>query len=203
MLEARKTAKSKGELSKEERNAELGKALKGVMGMMRFGHYDSPVLLEALGDLLLSEGIRSNDAKRLATRAYIKAARETEDESVKADYMSLASHSLSMQTVSASDSSQMKIGALDAELTRDLAEADAWFQTVRADELMWIKANKDVDQEFSRKYYQDPQMSSSVSPWPNILIWAAFGGPALGVSLVLLVLWARRKRGAGPQTVPA
>ena len=32
--------------------AELAAAQKGVLGMMHFANYDSPLLLEALGDLL-------------------------------------------------------------------------------------------------------------------------------------------------------
>ena len=54
------------------------KATKGILGMMRFGNYRSPVLLEALGDLLLSQGW-SADGKRLAARAYLKASYEIAD----------------------------------------------------------------------------------------------------------------------------
>ena len=40
-------------------------AVNGVLGMMRFGKHDSPILYEALGDLL-SGPMHTIDAKRLA-----------------------------------------------------------------------------------------------------------------------------------------
>ena len=59
-----------GEVSAEERKQVLGSALKGVLGMMKFGNFDSPILLEGLGDLLVSSGLET-DAKQLAARAYL------------------------------------------------------------------------------------------------------------------------------------
>src|SRR5262249_39244711 len=58
-------------LSEPERQA----AIKGVLGMMRFGDHESPVLLEALGDLLCAHLYDAReDAKQLAARAYLKAS---------------------------------------------------------------------------------------------------------------------------------
>ncbi|WDQ19366.1 hypothetical protein [Rhodopirellula sp. P2] len=51
VLDARKPAK-------DDVLEEIQAAAKGVMGMMRFGNHDSPVLLEALGDLLLADDSR-------------------------------------------------------------------------------------------------------------------------------------------------
>ena len=55
----------------------IDKAITGVLGMMKFGNHDSPVLLEALGDLLVSRGY-DTDGKRLAARAYLKASYSAE-----------------------------------------------------------------------------------------------------------------------------
>ena len=57
---------------------ELKKAIKGILGMMRFGSHDSPILLEALGDLLDAQDSETG-SQRLAARAYLKAAYETDD----------------------------------------------------------------------------------------------------------------------------
>ena len=55
--------------------------IKGVMGMMRFSNHQHPILLEALGDLLLAHRSLSSmgrkDAKQLASRAYLSAAHHT------------------------------------------------------------------------------------------------------------------------------
>ncbi|HEX6984614.1 MAG TPA: hypothetical protein VF170_04520, partial [Planctomycetaceae bacterium] len=57
-------------------DAEIEQATKGILGMMRFGDYRSPVLLEALGDLLLvgKGDVGEGQAQRLAARAYLRAA---------------------------------------------------------------------------------------------------------------------------------
>src|SRR5262249_3960042 len=63
---------------------ELQAAVKGVQGMMKFGHDDSPILLEALGDLLAMDKYEIwSNATQLAARAYLKASYEVRDEEVK------------------------------------------------------------------------------------------------------------------------
>lgn len=52
---------------------EREKAIKGVLGMMRFGNNDSPILLEAYADL--ARGRRSSLGRGLAVKAYMAAAR--------------------------------------------------------------------------------------------------------------------------------
>jgi tetratricopeptide (TPR) repeat protein len=52
-------------------------AIRGILGMMRFGKHDSPVLLEALANLLCPIGnheLSMVDAKQLAARAYLLAS---------------------------------------------------------------------------------------------------------------------------------
>jgi tetratricopeptide (TPR) repeat protein len=71
----------------------IAKALRGVQGMMKFGQHDSPVLLEALGDLLLA-GHRDIDTKRLAARAYLRAAESRIDTDEAAVYRELAAKAL-------------------------------------------------------------------------------------------------------------
>ena len=147
------------DLSPKARDAELSKALKGVMGMMRFGNHDSPVLLEALGDLLLSQGYaqdETHDAKRLAARAYLKAAYGAENDATQQAYRKLARNSLAMQTVHENTYDEISLEALEGTFEEELSQAKRWFKTVADDESKWISEGADVDEAFARKYYQEP-----------------------------------------------
>lgn len=55
-------------------SAELDAARKGILGILHFGNFESPVVLEALGDVLLRCGEGPDDARLLAARAYLKAS---------------------------------------------------------------------------------------------------------------------------------
>ena len=61
--------------------------LKGIMGMMKFSNHKHPILLEALGDLLLAHrsfgSMGRKDAKQLASRAYLSASRHTRGEAAQ------------------------------------------------------------------------------------------------------------------------
>jgi tetratricopeptide (TPR) repeat protein len=57
----------------DEYREEGEKATNGILGMMRFGNYDSPVLLEALSDLLMMRSDQAQ-AKQLAARALLQAS---------------------------------------------------------------------------------------------------------------------------------
>ncbi|MEZ6049381.1 MAG: hypothetical protein R3C11_28140 [Planctomycetaceae bacterium] len=60
----------------------MKRAIKGVSGMMRFGHYDSPILLEALGDLLVHFHLQSPGNLEIVgsgDEGLSKAAYEAED----------------------------------------------------------------------------------------------------------------------------
>ena len=66
------------------RVSDVEAAIRGVLGMMRFGQHDSPLLLEALGDLL-SANVGDYDAKRLAARAYLLAGEASGDPRARAE----------------------------------------------------------------------------------------------------------------------
>ncbi|MGK7900975.1 MAG: hypothetical protein AB4352_06085 [Hormoscilla sp.] len=167
----------------EQYDTELKKALKGVKGMMRFGNYDSPILLEVLGDLLLSGDIDS-DAKQLAARAYLKASYELEYKAIQETYRTFAELSIELQQF-------LQLDALEERFLDELAEANRWFERVRADEIRWIKAGKNVEREFAQKYYTDPEVSS-----PTNIPIGMFILPLVGLILLGAVA-VRRKRNAG------
>lgn len=125
----------------------IERAVKGVLGMMRFGHHDSPILLEALGDLI-DEYDREDGAQRLAARAYLKASYEVEDALSSEAYRKMARRSLGGQLGET-------IESIETQLKREIAQGDAFFEELQADEQRWIDQGKDVDVEFQKAYY-DP-----------------------------------------------
>lgn len=176
--------------SQEARAEEATLALKGVLGMMRFGNYRSPVLLEAVGDLLLADW--NNDAKRLAARAYLKASYEATKPAAKAAYLNMSKASLSMQTTQPTTSKQLPFKQLESQFAAEIEDAQSWYESVRADELRWIEDGVDVDAAFTEKYYANKsahaiQVESTNSS--SSLYWMF--GAAGGAVLMLVVLYYR------------
>jgi tetratricopeptide (TPR) repeat protein len=135
------------------------KATKGILGMMRFGNYDSPVLLEALSDLLM---MRSDDAqvKRLATRALLQASYVSTDPKEKAAYRLNAEHALSMQTRSRNSSSDaISLAEVKSAFLLELDEGTAWFERVVAQEESWIADGLNPASEYDRRYPEHPSQS--------------------------------------------
>jgi tetratricopeptide (TPR) repeat protein len=194
-----------GFLSKKEKTnaldaSEREAAVKGVLGMMRFGNHASPVLLEALADLLASRG-GGQDAKRLAARAYLKASDEVSDEWAKRAYREKARSALTMQTKSPlTPFSQLPLEELEASFRQELAEADAWYAKVRQDELDWIQQGKDPEAEFVRKYYAEPSVATHwregvwamVEANRTVAVMTALA--AVLVPMWLIRRWMRRRR---------
>jgi hypothetical protein len=152
-------ARNKAE--KQERNA----AVKGVLGMMRFADYESPLLLEVLGDLLINKEGRAvdTDEKHLAARAYLKASYAMKDDTARAAYRTKAEDALFPQAKYRGLDGLLTLKELEADLRQEIAQADDWFAGVRNDELVWIREGKDADREFTRKYIDEPQVDADPS----------------------------------------
>ncbi|MFH5805880.1 hypothetical protein [Alienimonas sp. DA493] len=137
----------------KERDVSLEEGRKGLEGMMRFGDYRSPILLEALGDLLSADGYRDDPPnqdvpRQLAARAYLAAARSAPDAAER--YREFAAQTLLSQE-------KLELGRENVDvvadaLEREFAETDAWFEKVREDEELWIEASPDPDARFREKY---------------------------------------------------
>ena len=135
----------------EARGVSAGDGLEGVRGMLRFGDYRSPALLEALGDLLLGSGEDDADdtlaARQLAARAYLAAGRSAPG--AAGAYRAIAAVTLENQKLDGRDARVDQIaGALD----REFAETDAWFTKLAEDEELWIESSPDPDARFRQKY---------------------------------------------------
>ena len=166
-----------------------------MLGMMRFGNYRSPVLLEAAGDLL-SAGY-NHDAKRLAARAYLKASMEVEDADAKQAYRKMAEAALSMQTRKPRGHAELTLRELEATFAKELREADQWYQQVADDERRWINEGIDVDQAFSDKYYQEPTVGAESSTVRPSRLWLVMVVAAAMAGVVILFLVDRWRRYSG------
>lgn len=126
-------------------------AVRGVLGIMRFGKHDSPIILEALGSLL-TEGFerREDDAKHLAARAYLRASYSATDEKAKNLYRIKAIEV----------SGRFEFDGLEREFQSELAEAEAWYAELRNREISWIKSGLNPEREFDKLYLQEVALSA-------------------------------------------
>ncbi|MEM6690088.1 MAG: hypothetical protein AAF664_11715 [Planctomycetota bacterium] len=123
---------------------EIKDATKGILGMMRFGHYDSPILLEALGDLL-SADLGEGGAKMLACRAYLKASYEVEGAASSDDYRRKAEMAIHNQE-------GWELEDVEAQLKWEIEQGVELFNSIQSYELEWISIGNDVVTEFDAKF---------------------------------------------------
>jgi tetratricopeptide (TPR) repeat protein len=140
---------------------EVRRAVKGVLGMMRFGNHRSSVLLEALGNLLSHDRTETMDvdAKQLAARAYLKASYEVQDAVAKRKYRMLAGAALDSQVIEGTSSTIMELNDLEAQFKVELADADQWYASIEAQEAAWLNQKLNLDAEFDRIHFSDPQIN--------------------------------------------
>ena len=152
-----------GDPAQVDRDRELRAAVRGVVGMIRFGHHDSPVLMEALGDLLAEQR-----HAHLAARAYSRAA--LSDKAVEDPYVQLAN---GVAPYTPAEMAQMnaqrdrlppivanshdtvaseRLMLIYRALLDEIAAGDDLQQRIAADETRWIAAAADVDTLYQRTY---------------------------------------------------
>jgi hypothetical protein len=126
------------ETTSDDAVAEIAAATKGVLGMMHFGDHDSPVLLEALGDLLRGAGVWFGhiDSNQLAVFAYLRASYSVNDETAKSAYRKLARGVHNYFRVD------------EGELRTMLDEGVRQSELIRSTEKQWIAEGKNPDEEF-------------------------------------------------------
>jgi tetratricopeptide (TPR) repeat protein len=174
---------------------ELQAAAKGVMGMMRFGNHDSPVLLEALGDLMLAD--ESNfDSKMLATRAYLRASMEVDDPKAIATYRHKAFTVIEMQE-------NVELSQVEQQLVDEISQGEALFHRISEDESAWIDAGLDVDAEFETKYFSAPTPTFDVEEDETQTTIGALSATGVAVcigslvaGLIAIAVVARKRSGS-------
>lgn len=184
-----------GMTDSDGRMAEIDRAIKGVAGMMRFGNYDSPALLEALGDLLafkLGEGA----PQRLAARAYLKASYEVESVDAEQAYREKAQSVLHTQQ---NDS----LENIEAQLKEEIAHGDAYYQQIVEQEKRWIEQGKDLDAEFRKAYYQSPVSLDQAEKGPLFSATRILIGSLVLAGAIMLLVVLRGVFGDGKQKAAA
>ena len=190
------------DLPHKEQSQEAQRAVEGVLGMMRFGKFDSPILLEALGDLL-SEMEYDTGNQQLATRAFLQAAYVTADQpELAAKYRLRADRSLQQQIGGTGQNGEMHLSDLEPLFQKELADANFWYKTLASDEKNWLTSSPDPDAAYAAKYASDPEvpdLSTLVSPrgrvrGVNLLLAIPVAAGLLLAAFILLRFWLNRNR---------
>jgi tetratricopeptide (TPR) repeat protein len=136
----------------------VAEALKGIAGMMRFGRHDSPVLLEALGDLLMQDGDQGA-ARQLAARAYLLASYRAP--ASKEAYREKAKLAV-VEQYDGPQGKRLGLEEVEALFAEELAEGQAFYDALAAQEHAWILAGVDADSAYAAHFYQDPSLAERV-----------------------------------------
>lgn len=115
------------------------KAIKGVLGMMRFGDHSSPVLLEAWADLMRASN--EDDAAFRAALGYLQASHRTKGDAAKA-YRKLMEGTPGIQNPS----------TVEKQLSAYQAAGDARFSKIVASEKKWIQEGRSVDSAYRENF---------------------------------------------------
>lgn len=178
----------------EDQDAEIAAAAKGVLGMLRFGNHDSPVLLEALSDLLLAN--HRADAKRLAARALLKASYEVEDEKARMVYRAKAKAALETQTPGPNRHENIALDVVERTFATELEDAERWWKELEAKERYWIEAGNDVDARYGQAYLAKATPPINDDGAGRQRAFLRYGGAVAGVTIVIaagyLVVLAKR-----------
>lgn len=142
----------RGDDAEDGVDAEYARALKGVLGMVRFGNHDSPILMEAVGDLISA----TEPANLLAARAYYRASYETDDSLARSRYRVKAENAVASQQL---HPNHRKDELIEAALKDELAQAEAFASQIATDEANWIARGEKVDERFREKYYGSHQLN--------------------------------------------
>lgn len=170
-------------------------AIMGMVGIMRFADHTSPILLEAIGDLLSKDGFEGE--QRLAARAYLKASYGVSDEAVKAEYQKLAQSILHSQVFGENrNNNAAKLAVIAKAFAVELLESDEFFNEISGYEKDWVDRDLDLDREFKKVYLSEPEIKHrSVSGSRGALVesrtsmrWIVI----IGLSSIVLVIAGRR-----------
>lgn len=173
----------------EEHADEYGAAIEGLIGMLRFGNHDSPILLATLGDLLSSDlppdDRSSVNANRLAARAYLVASYACK-ESARPVYRKSAERALQMQMDDTLEQTEF-------ELKRELEQATLLQARIETDEKKWAAQEADLDKKYAANYGTIPPLRISFrSEARSFIPWVVLVS-GLSLAIALAVIWKRRR----------
>ncbi len=200
-----------GDWPHKEQRPEAQRAVQGVLGMMRFGTFDSPVLLEALGDLL-SEMEYDTGNQQLASRAFLQASYVTADQpELSAKYRLRAEHVLRSQIGGTGQNDEMQLSDLEPLFQKELTDAVTWNKKLASDEQTWLASSPDPEATYTANYATDPKVVDLTHLIPQrgpvrgvnlLLVIPVAAGLLLG-AFILLRAWVSRNRRRVPESTEA
>ncbi|MEM6344499.1 MAG: hypothetical protein AAF927_11490 [Bacteroidota bacterium] len=132
-------------------------AIQGVSGMLKFGNYNSPILMEVLGELLVYNYDIKNGNRNLAIAAFIRASELCNDAAIKEVYY----QKIYQVMEGKGGYNKYPLSTYRGLLAREVKAAEDYYEKIRADEMNWIVSGKDPEEEFARKYYRSPKILRS------------------------------------------
>ncbi len=180
----------------EAYSRELKKATIGILGMMHFADFESPILLEALGDVMAA-----SDDQPHAAMAYLRAAHFSQNEFARTRFKEIAAAMLTNRD-------GPKLYDVEVRLRDWVKHAQGEFSDIEQNERRWIEEGRDVDQEFAAFYYDSVEAAiaavadelkpaGAAVPIASINLentWAApIAGIVLAIGLVIFVAYFKIK----------
>ena len=120
--------------------------MQGLVDLILCGHYRTPIVLEALGDLLNDESAQVlAKSEQLAARAYLLASYFTESLWGRMEYRGLAKDLLKQPT-------KKGLRRFERGFARELAKGRKLMKQIRKDEKRWFQNKRNLDELFARRY---------------------------------------------------
>lgn len=119
----------------------------------------------------MAEASPLDDAKQLATRAYLLASYAAEEEGAKAKYYELAQKALLLQTKPGWAHESLELDVLEEDLKEELKHAEEWYAKLVANEKQWFEQGLNLDDEYAKTYYVDPVQENFVQGAEPVSKW--------------------------------
>lgn len=171
-----------------EAAAERDSLVRGLLSVLCTAGHEDAAALQALGSLL-AWADAGDDARRVAARAFLRASRRVADASVGMRLRGRAAEALGL----AGRPLDTALAPLEAEMSAEQADADAWVARLHSDERNWLAEGRDPDLEFDARYAAQPLddrppllMPPREPTWVGTLMGL---GVALVSALVMAGVW--------------
>ena len=131
-------------------------AIFGVMGMIKFGKHNSPILMEVLGDLLAGDSKSIPNAPYFAYMAYQQAGKFAQNATAKQLYLNKNPiknqwPTLKYHLVKRVPRKQIQ-QYVDKELAYEVQKGQLLAQQIKRDETHWITTKVNPETQFDQKY---------------------------------------------------
>jgi hypothetical protein len=167
---------------------------------------------------LLITGEMEDNGTLLAGRAYLRAAKFTDDPMAAARFRQMAEQAIGNHIDFEENGGGLEPTDLETQLAQEVAIADAWFADIERQEKQWIADGHDVDREFAAVHYNSleqtiadaEQQVRSEKPYVRLshrerddrllamIVFVLVAGPVvLLCRIVGGIYWRRRRRAPG------